>query len=133
MFLFSYKSLIGCCDLPVYYHSICMCPSMQVITAPPSIPSLNDFCLARVIVEPKKKFDTIRLILSGTAATQAISTRHSSPRPAAALLYVVENTSATMGAEQSSSRHDSAAQDGTAVKTCYYEVLAVDRQATDDE
>ena len=38
-----------------------------------------------------------------------------------------------MGAEQSSSRNASAAQDDAAVKTCYYEVLGVDRQASDDE
>ncbi|KAL3423996.1 C2H2 finger domain-containing protein [Phlyctema vagabunda] len=37
-----------------------------------------------------------------------------------------------MGAEHSSPRGDSA-QQGTVAKTCYYEVLGVDRQATEDE
>ncbi len=36
-----------------------------------------------------------------------------------------------MGAQQSSSRDN--AQNGTPGKTCYYEVLGVDRHAIDDE
>jgi hypothetical protein len=38
-----------------------------------------------------------------------------------------------MGAEQSSHRTDPNAQDATPAKTCYYEVLEIERQATDDE
>ena len=38
-----------------------------------------------------------------------------------------------MGAEQSSSRNASTAQDEATVKTCYYDLLGVDRGATDDE
>lgn len=38
-----------------------------------------------------------------------------------------------MGAEQSSPHNASTAQDSSAVKTCYYEVLGVERQASDDE
>jgi len=38
----------------------------------------------------------------------------------------------TMGAQQSSGR-DSSPQTGAAAKRCYYEVLGVERQATDDE
>ena len=37
-----------------------------------------------------------------------------------------------MGAEQSSGR-DTSARNGEAVKTCYYEVLGIDRHATEDE
>jgi hypothetical protein len=37
-----------------------------------------------------------------------------------------------MGAEQSSTR-DTSAQNGEAVKTCYYEVLGIDRHANEDE
>jgi hypothetical protein len=38
-----------------------------------------------------------------------------------------------MGAEHSSVRDGSSAQDSATVKTCYYEVLGVERQASDDE
>lgn len=38
-----------------------------------------------------------------------------------------------MGAEQSSHRTGPNAQDTTHAKTCYYEVLEIGRQATDDE
>lgn len=38
-----------------------------------------------------------------------------------------------MGAEHSSARDGSSAQDSATVKTCYYEVLGVERQASDDE
>ena len=40
-----------------------------------------------------------------------------------------------MGAEQSSSRSGAAPQDdaGQRVKTCYYELLGVERQASEDE
>jgi DnaJ family protein A protein 5 len=38
-----------------------------------------------------------------------------------------------MGAEQSSPRNASPAQDNAAVKTCYYELLGVGRQASADE
>lgn len=37
-----------------------------------------------------------------------------------------------MGAEQSS-RNASTAQDNSPVKTCYYEVLGIERQASEDE
>jgi len=48
-----------------------------------------------------------------------------------AIALALASTS-TMGAQQSSGR-DSSPQNGAAPKTCYYEVLEVDRHATDDE
>lgn len=41
-----------------------------------------------------------------------------------------------MGAEQSSARDNKAGGqggEGTKVKACYYEILGIDRQATEDE
>ncbi|KAF7876561.1 hypothetical protein EAF04_001650 [Stromatinia cepivora] len=38
-----------------------------------------------------------------------------------------------MGAEQSSSRRDAQSNGGVVMKTCYYELLGVERQASDDE
>jgi DnaJ homolog subfamily A member 5 len=38
-----------------------------------------------------------------------------------------------MGAQQSSNREDSSAEAAAVAKTCYYELLGVERLASDDE
>jgi len=71
------------------------------------------------------------LIFDGIFATKhSCSCHKAEPFFGEAAAY---NNLNTMGGEQSSHRNGVDQQDTTAAKTCYYEVLGVERHATDEE